>query len=72
MVKPKPPRGHVEARLKDPLLIEGLDSRSAALHKVTETLAAHSIHIDKVLQALLDTKTSLEGKIDDCALNTKS
>ncbi|KAJ1093101.1 hypothetical protein NDU88_006210 [Pleurodeles waltl] len=47
MVKPKPPRGHVEARLEDPLLIEGSDSHSAALHKVTETLAAHSVQIDK-------------------------
>ncbi|KAJ1195238.1 hypothetical protein NDU88_004519 [Pleurodeles waltl] len=40
------------------------DTHSVALRKVTETLAAHSTQIDKVLQAVLDTRTSLEGKID--------
>ncbi|KAJ1128154.1 hypothetical protein NDU88_006533 [Pleurodeles waltl] len=52
MVKPKPPRGHVEARLEEPLLIEGSDSHSAALHKVTETLTAHSIQIYKSVRLL--------------------
>ncbi|KAJ1195760.1 hypothetical protein NDU88_005028 [Pleurodeles waltl] len=40
------------------------EHHSNALYKVTETLAAHSTQMEKVLQAILDTKTSLEGKID--------
>ncbi|KAJ1185549.1 hypothetical protein NDU88_002341 [Pleurodeles waltl] len=56
MVKPKPPRGQSETRLGDPSTMESSDP----LHKVTETLAAHSLQIDKVCTS----HATLEGWSD--------
>ncbi|KAJ1185848.1 hypothetical protein NDU88_002635 [Pleurodeles waltl] len=64
MVKPKPQRAQLEARPIVPSLEIDTEHHSKALHTVTETLAAHSTQMEKVLQAILDTRTSLEGKTD--------
>ncbi|KAJ1198726.1 hypothetical protein NDU88_002565 [Pleurodeles waltl] len=64
MVKPKPPRGQSETGTKTPPPETNMEAAAVALRKVTETLATHSIKFDKVLQAVLETKTSLEAKID--------
>ncbi|KAJ1181547.1 hypothetical protein NDU88_006753 [Pleurodeles waltl] len=64
MVKPKLPKGQLEPRPTTPSLETDTELSSNTLPKMSETLTTHSTQIEKVLQAVLDTRTSLEGKID--------
>ncbi|KAJ1206730.1 hypothetical protein NDU88_002131 [Pleurodeles waltl] len=47
----------------------GLDSTSQALRQMEATLQGHTSQFKKVLQAILDTKTTLEMKIDAVTLD---
>ncbi|KAJ1189179.1 hypothetical protein NDU88_005930 [Pleurodeles waltl] len=44
-----------------------IDTQTSALRKMSDTLANHTAQFDKLMHAVLETRTSLEGKIDSIA-----
>ncbi|KAJ1126050.1 hypothetical protein NDU88_004463 [Pleurodeles waltl] len=68
MVKPKPPKPQLMADAKglNPAGLAG--AQADALQQMNQTLQAHSAQFDKLLQAVLDTKTTLEAKIDSVVI----
>ncbi|KAJ1127207.1 hypothetical protein NDU88_005610 [Pleurodeles waltl] len=57
MVKPKPPLVQQNAEGEMPPPARATDDQTIALHQVNETLRTHLAEFDKLLQAVLDTKT---------------
>ncbi|KAJ1146948.1 hypothetical protein NDU88_013200 [Pleurodeles waltl] len=68
MGKSKPPITHPNIEAETTPLEGEMGTQTDALRKMSETLAAPSAQFTKVLQAVLDTKTSLERKIDSVVL----
>ncbi|KAJ1109217.1 hypothetical protein NDU88_006580 [Pleurodeles waltl] len=68
MVKPKPPRPHLLADVEELNPAGPAGKQAATLQQMNRTLQAHSAQFDKLLQAVLDTKTGLEGKIDSVVI----
>ncbi|KAJ1198767.1 hypothetical protein NDU88_002606 [Pleurodeles waltl] len=64
MVKPKQPKPGNPMDSGIPPAASDSDTQITTLLQVSETLRTHSLQFDKLLQAIIDTKSSIEGKID--------